>query len=119
MRAPRGAALLALLLAACSEWAPLGPEPEVYPLESAQRICRSWAERGGERGPVFPGREQRVDPSTYNRVFKECMRAHGWELRRRRGGSEVSEPADTDSSDSGRPAGPRSGAGRSRASPGA
>jgi hypothetical protein len=90
----RGAWLLACLIAgsACNEWVPLAPEPESYPLDSALRICRSWAERGGERGPVFPGREPKVDPSTYNRVFKECMRAHGWVLRRKRHETGPDEP---------------------------
>ena len=116
-----GAGLFACLLAvsACNEWAPLAPEPEVYPLESALRICRDWAERGGERGPVFPGRSQRVDSTTYNRLLHECMRAHGWVLRRKQRDPDVSAPPDTGSSGSGQPADPRSGAARSRASRGA
>jgi hypothetical protein len=32
---------------------------------------------------VFPGREERVDPGTYQRLFHECMRARGWVLRRK------------------------------------
>jgi hypothetical protein len=114
------APLLACLLfaSACNEWAPLGPEPEVYPLDSALRICRSWAERGGERGPVFPGRSPRVDPSTYDRVFNECMRSYGWVLRRKPCKPEVRTPSDTDSSGSAPPADPRSDARQSPASAG-
>ena len=115
MLARRAAPTLAALLAlsACNEWAPLAPEPEVYPLKDALRICRDYAERGGERGPVFPEPRQRIDSGLYNRLLHECMRSYGWELRRK-----VSAPADTDSSGSARPADPRSGAARSPASPG-
>jgi len=71
----------ALCAAACNEWVPLAREPEVYPLETALRICRSYADRGGERGPVRPG--TRIDPATYNRLLRECMHAQGWVLRRK------------------------------------
>ena len=105
------AALLAL--SACNEWAPLAPEPEVYPLQDALRICRDYAERGGERGPVFPSPRQRVDSGTYNRLLHECMRRYGWELRRK-----VSAPPDRGSSGSSPLEDPRSGAARSLSSPG-
>jgi hypothetical protein len=88
-------ALAALLaLSACNEWAPLAPEPEVYPLQDALRICRDYAERGSQRGPVFPepGQSQRTDPGTYNRLLHQCMRSYGWELRRKQK-PEAPEPA--------------------------
>lgn len=123
MPGPRAPALLlALLLAAsgCNEWVPLGEEPEIDPLDAALRVCRDWAERGGSRGPVFPGREERVDPSTYRRLFHECMRARGWVLRRKPRAPDPASDAEpgTGWSGSGRPAGPRSGAARISASRG-
>jgi hypothetical protein len=97
-RARVPAVLLAISLAAagCNEWVPLGAEPEIDPLDSALRICRDWAERGGRRGPVFPGREERVDPGTYQRLFHECMRARGWVLRRKQRAPEPAGPTSSD-----------------------
>jgi hypothetical protein len=75
---------LALALIGCNEWVALAPEPEAYPLATAKRICHAHAEREASRGPGYGPGGERIDPATYRREFSRCMRAHGWELRRKR-----------------------------------
>lgn len=91
MKTAGSLALLGALALGCSEWVALAPEPESYPFETARRICHAHAQRESEREAERvwdPGRRERPDPGVYSRAFRECMRAHGWVLRRKGSQSE-------------------------------
>ncbi len=66
-------------------------------LSNARRICDDYAEREATRfvplGQRHPGERDRVDRSEYARLFRRCMRHHGWELRPREDAADAEDEA--------------------------
>jgi hypothetical protein len=87
--------LLVFGLAGCVEWVSTREGPEAIPLATARRICDDYAEREieGDRplGMSWPSGRRSTDRSRYSYYFNRCMRAQGWELRRRDEASEQSD----------------------------
>ena len=77
-----------------TEWIYTGPEIGGYTYEQANAICNRWAHR--KQRTVFGSvGGTSNDSAEFMRLFRDCMRAHHWELRRKGDTADAKPPPGT------------------------